>query len=473
MDMIDQAPASGLAQAAQQRDVPGALQQLLLSRIHTPEQMQQLDQRRASALGAYQDALRAPAQGNYTPLEQALYTWIGNLPGPGAVYRGIAAGGAQMAANEAARVKGDMLAEKVGYEDAKDQAKLDMSELAAIKGLAAGKNSGKFIQFKDDKGNLYVMNNATGEKQVIPASGAPLWQKAYLASYNKATEENQPDPEGYAVSSANRATGSSPAGFASSDTRQPPTAPVGEQGIPRSAPTAPGNPTALAPAQNVPLTYLDRVDQARLKEMEIESEKAGVKEYNEEIVPAAKAAENTLNNLSAIRQIAITPGALAPLKEKVGSWMEALGMDNSLVRQAQGIQEIRPILSKIANDRLLLAKGIQTEGDAQRAFNEFMQITDTQKAIDFMLAWSQELANRSKTKQDVYDVAKQETKSRQHGSKYWGMTDYSQAAPVAILNGRPWTFTEWRDKFIKANPDAMDQDKTLAIKEWNKLARRI
>jgi len=56
-----------LPQAAQSNNVAGALQQLLMSRIPTPEQESAQRGQRATNLAEYQAALRAPAYGDYTP----------------------------------------------------------------------------------------------------------------------------------------------------------------------------------------------------------------------------------------------------------------------------------------------------------------------------------------------------------------------------------------------------------------------
>ena len=170
-----------------------------------------------------------------------------------------------------------------------------------------------------------------------------------------------------------------------------------------------------------------------------------------------------------VRQIPRTQDMFAPYREKLGSALNALGMDGAMVKEAQSLQQVRPLLAKIANDRLLMAKGVQTEGDAQRAYNEFVQITDTQQAADFMYAWAEELANRAKFKDQVYKLSGKEKGTMREGSNYWNQTDYAQAAPVAILNGKPWTFTAWRNAFVKANPDAGVSD---LLSTWNGLAGR-
>ena len=139
---MDTNQALTLTQAAQAPNVQGALQQLLLSRIRTPEQQQQLEQRRAAGLQKYQQALQAEPYGSYTPTEHAAYTWIGNMGKMNdwaALTSGIAAGGSMLGDIQKQKMQNNVTAGKVGYEDAKDQEKIDTSEMAAIRGMTTGK----------------------------------------------------------------------------------------------------------------------------------------------------------------------------------------------------------------------------------------------------------------------------------------------------------------------------------------------
>lgn len=90
-----------------------------------------------------------------------------------------------------------------------------------------GAQQGKFIQFKDDKGNLYIMNNATGERQVIPASGVKSWDALYNKFLANRLANNDPDAVDNATAMAREAMASSPRGVADTATVQPPVKPVG------------------------------------------------------------------------------------------------------------------------------------------------------------------------------------------------------------------------------------------------------
>ena len=212
----------------------------------------------------------------------------------------------------------------------------------------------------------------------------------------------------------------------------------------------------------------DRPEEERRKTFATGSEEAALKAYEEEIRPGARAAEGLLTSVATLRQIPRTQDRFAPYRETLGSVMDALGLDGKMAREAESLQQVRPLLAKIANDRLLLAKGVQTEGDAQRAYNEFLKIDDTQAAADFMYEWTEELARRAKFKDEIYRAAAQEEGTWQRGQNYWDRSDYAQSAPVVLLNGRPWGFTKWREQFLQQNPDATIRD---AIDVWNDLAK--
>lgn len=212
----------------------------------------------------------------------------------------------------------------------------------------------------------------------------------------------------------------------------------------------------------------NRPEEERRKTFATGSEGAALKAYEEEIRPGARVAEGLLTSVAALRQIPRTQDKLAPYRETLGSVMDALGLDGKMAREAESLQQVRPLLAKIANDRLLLAKGVQTEGDAQRAYNEFLKIDDTQAAADFMYEWTEELARRAKFKDEIYRAAAQEEGTWQRGQEYWDRSDYAQSAPVVLLNGRPWGFTKWREQFLQQNPDATIRD---AIDVWNDLAK--
>lgn len=137
---MDQPPVQTMPQAVQAPNVAGALQSLLLSRLHSPQQAEASDKQRAGALQQYQSSLRQDPYGSYTPTQHGLYSWagaIGKMAPSAALATGIASGGQQLANQQHGLVQGDISATKVGYEDAKDQDNALNKELSAMAARAA------------------------------------------------------------------------------------------------------------------------------------------------------------------------------------------------------------------------------------------------------------------------------------------------------------------------------------------------
>lgn len=308
-----------------------------------------------------------------------------------------------------------------------------------------GGSAGKLWDFKVTPKGLVRMNMQTGESELVDSSDPKVRAQMEGQLLKWAIDNDIPNPEQWAKTKAGQ---------------------VVRKNWEEPAPAAPG-----APSQDttgVPIPSPSEV--ARRKTFTTGSEEAAMKDYNENIAPAAKVADSMLNVVNTIKQIPYTQDMFAPWREKVGQAFDALGMDGKMVREAQNIKQVMPLLTKLANDRLLLAKGVQTEGDAQRAFNEFVKITDPKEAADFLYKWTTELANRAKFKNELYQVSKDREKTWQQGENYWRKSDYAQTSPMAIFNGKPWSFSEWRDKFLSANSK---NGATIgdAIVEWNKLTR--
>lgn len=225
-----------LPQAAQAPDITGALQQLLMSRVPTPEQEQWQKQARQDTMQDYQEALRRPASDGFSPMMYSLGAAASRFrPGVHPFYaaaQGVQEGNNLMLQREREQKLGDVAAAKVGYDNAKEEDKMSLLELSALKGLAGSRGSaGSYIQFKDDAGNLYIMNKATGQRETIPAAHGKVWADAEKAGYEKAVAEGRPNPAEYAVEYANWVVKNLPGAKTTVDTVQKPTAPLGAQGV--------------------------------------------------------------------------------------------------------------------------------------------------------------------------------------------------------------------------------------------------
>jgi hypothetical protein len=113
---------------------------------------------------------------------------------------------------------------------------------------------------------------------------------------------------------------------------------------------------------------------------------------------------------------ASTAADLGELKNKIDSGQLQVGPVNNLISEARNFanvsnensrnyQSFKATLEKLRNDSLRLNKGVQTEGDAQRAWNELMTNITDQKVVSNRLAEIININNRAvelrKLKMDV------------------------------------------------------------------------
>lgn len=105
---------------------------------------------------------------------------------------------------------------------------------------ALGQQQGKWIQYKDDAGNTYTMNNVTGEKHVVPATRTKVWNDLLAAGLRKAIAEDEPDKQAAALSYAISMFKMLPGSVTTDDTIQRDTVPI----------KAPTQSTQVAPSQH-------------------------------------------------------------------------------------------------------------------------------------------------------------------------------------------------------------------------------
>jgi len=157
LDAVQEPNVSGALQqllmakgtAAPQPSNSAALQQVMMQRLlgreNTPEQSQQLQENRVSALKQYQEALMQPSTGPMTASEVGAYSWIGNMGKMSpfaALTSGVAAGGQALHDSFVGEHTGNVTAARVGYDDAAQLDVLDSRELPYLKAAATAKVAG-------------------------------------------------------------------------------------------------------------------------------------------------------------------------------------------------------------------------------------------------------------------------------------------------------------------------------------------
>lgn len=452
--------------------VQGALQNLqeMYQQRYNPEESQRQMQARNQAVDQYQNLVDSPIP---RPgfIDQLTNNYLsGYRPGFGttSMLRSIGQTGnvmdEQQRADRSSAMKDQLGIANLRQNMIKEEDQVLKNQMSAVAKQVGGANKPTVKMDKD--GNMVVYDPSTQETKIVHSSQRGEYQRVWQKAYQAAVDQGMESPEDYAHKTASSVLGTSPK--STTETQTAPKAPITPT-VPGEAPVAqvqPGAPAANPVTTAAPLRYKDKAEEDRRKTFAVEQEKAALKDYDENIATPARAADSMLQTVGMLKQIPRTQDAFAEWREKVGKGFDAIGLDGNMAREAQNLQQVRPLLAKLANDRLLMAKGVQTEGDAQRAYNEFLKITDTQKAADFMMAWTEELAQRAKFKDDVYRKAAEVEGTMKKGKDWWESSDYAKAAPVALLNGKPYMFTKWRDDFIKANEGATVQD---AVKAWNSL----
>lgn len=228
----------------------------------------------------------------------------------------------------------------------------------------------------------------------------------------------------------------------------------------------------------MPTVPRDAAREAQQKLTLEEGEKSAWKNYNEKVLPAAESARKIKNIVSTISQLPTINDILAsPVREQVGAVLNVFDPESKWAQESANIKSKRPMLAGLANAILQQAKGTQTEGDAQRAYDEFVQINDPAKAEQFILTWAKENAERSEAEAEYWRAARDNpqffgkpAKSMENFSGMWKETDYGQTdAPVAKITSKGGKekfigFSEWRKLFAAQNPTANASD---AVKVWN------
>lgn len=254
---MDESPLT-LAQAAQSGNVSGALQQLLMSRVKTPVQMEGLEKERSSALQGYQEALQSNPTPGVGPLTHGLYSWlsnVGKMPPAYAAIQGVASMGPFMEQQGLTRHSGDISAAKVGYEDVKDRETQANKDLMALKSGLSNKAAMPTVKMDKD-GNMVVFDPASNESRVVHSSMVGEFNRLKKLGYEKAVEERMEDPEGYATRFATQMMGDSIKTYGARPSAVP-GSPVTTQTTPAVKPAATPTPasTALDKSQRAKIIY--------------------------------------------------------------------------------------------------------------------------------------------------------------------------------------------------------------------------
>ncbi len=188
-----------------------------------------------------------------------------------------------------------------------------------------------------------------------------------------------------------------------------------------------------------------------------------------EVRSRADVAALTLDVVRQVRALDADTGRLAPLKEVVGGWMEALGAPNAkLAKTAANLQAFNQAASTFVLGKQLEQKGVQTDADAKRMQQTFGQITNARQANDFIARAIEAQSTRMMQQQQFYEAWRGEKKTADGAATAW--QKFIRSTPLVAGKGEDVIFfNEFVEAARKKYPDISDDE---IVGEWRKGASR-
>ncbi|RSE91223.1 hypothetical protein [Achromobacter aegrifaciens] len=119
-----------------------------------------------------------------------------------------------------------------------------------------------------------------------------------------------------------------------------------------------------------------------------------------------KAASDLSSSLAAFRSIPLETGWGTETKAAAANMLTSLGIAPEAVQQyATDAQRFQSVAMDRLQNALMLQKGPQTEGDAQRAGQTFARLSNTPAANQFIVDFAQAQANQRMRKAQYYEAA--------------------------------------------------------------------
>lgn len=523
------AQPTGSPQASAQ--LQQAMQQRLLSRESTPEQSQQLQQNRASALQQYQASLMQPQFGTMTPTEIGAYEWVGNmgkLTPFAALTSGIAAGGKALADSFAGEKAGNVAAAKAGYDDAVKLDDLDSRDLTSLRagavrsGLIGG--GGSFEKVLPLYGKLF---NSFSQQAKDMQFATPEEKSNWIREHTDAAMRSTLSEFGGAISPAvlDKLHGSvaqaGGAGLPSTDSQTPAGAQTqaGQGGsLPQTSGIASVTPTeqktrdanatriregevngTLPAWPTMPpepskdgtmtteerATFSQRQPPGEIPFRNIPNEKLtqstatamGAKyagEYDE-MTKASREAKVQYDALRSLENIDPSTGMFADIEGGLGTALQSFGIDPKSPSVVNAIKnkEANALIAQMGNAALRQQVGVQTRSDEVRIGKELAQTTDPAQAFKFLVKLGIERTNRQ---MEAGEFASANAASNNGvplaPSQRWvNLTrDDPLTQTYSDRSGKQRVIfrTDYINRFMETNPGATRED---AISDWKQLEK--
>lgn len=242
--------------------------------------------------------------------------------------------------------------------------------------------------------------------------------------------------------------------------------------VPEEAEAAPGavsSPTVPG-ARPQPARIDPAAEAGRKKEAEVEAAKSVAEAVAAR--EASEAAGNSLATIDTLRAIRAPTGRLAPAKEFIGSWMDALGFDKSdanrkRVADARDLTTFNAIATDVILNKQILQKGTQTEGDAQRMKETFANIKNPMAANDLIMRYTEATSRRMMEQSEFMEKYKAEHKTYSGAKGAW--LKHIETTPlVKRVDGQLRFFNEFRRK-ARADNEGLEDLDNLILQDWRSI----
>lgn len=200
------------------------------------------------------------------------------------------------------------------------------------------------------------------------------------------------------------------------------------------------------------------------------------KYYVDDVVKGADAAREILQATKQLASMELPSGAIKTWTiEKLGPMADAMrqaGMGDTgpILRQSIAMNSAQPIIEKMRQSILQLAKGVQTEGDADRALAQIANMKSPKEAFQAMLKLQAALAQRGIDRQGLFDEYGSANNGLYTGApQRWQA--YSAATPLFAKNSRGELKYEpdYIDAYVKKFPK---EGRAAAVAAWREEAGR-
>ena len=394
-----------------------------------------------------------------------------------------------------------------------------------IKAMYGG-NKGANPTIKVVDGKMIKYDPLTGTTEVLSGSQDQIKKDLFKTFYNAAVKNEMGDPEGYAAAQVEKTLGqfggttvtgraNAIPGVRSAQEEEQPlgigqrqgpegtvdvAGPLADQLSPQDAALASrlitrinANPAAAANdtkrleeilskyqggAQQPSSASLGYLDKAK-KEGKVESSKEGAKMYGESFKTDVLAPRQAFQDTARIMQdfnhlgdmnVALKNGKLKEfMAGETGKWaMSILPEKSDLRKGISNAQEAEKLTASMVNRILLAAKGVQTEGDAQRARSQVTSVGFDPDANKYLEAYIDETARQLKLREQSGLAHKEKTGNWEGYDRAWQDSPVMKDAKGSIKKiGSQWVgLTQYIDKFKAKNQGAEDSD---AIASWNRV----